>query len=140
MSTYPVPGEWFDELPHQYADDDDDYDYTVPDPAHFDDDPDAPRRPSYSSGRVQLDPSSVAVQSLRQLSRELKKDRHPLAHVPNDIARVLIDNHVPTPALPAQKQPSPTGNCRQCGDALPLPSMRRGRPRTLRLTCSPSRR
>jgi hypothetical protein len=103
-------------------------------PEFFDDD----ELPSFRT--APLDPLSSAVKRLRTLSRELRAERHPLAHVAQQIANDLVDVRAPAAPAPIGRfEPSPTGNCRQCGAPLPLPTMRRGRPRTLCLTCSPAR-
>ncbi|NYI78741.1 hypothetical protein [Nocardioides panzhihuensis] len=61
---------------------------------------------------------------LRWLAAQLAADKHPLAHVPADLARSLLD-------VPAE-------GCRSCDGPLP-PAERTGRPRVLCLTCSPRR-
>lgn len=65
------------------------------------------------------------VRILRVLSGELARDRHPLAHVPQQLASALLDE--------------PVEGCQLCGGELPPPA-RTGRPRVRCLRCSPPRR
>lgn len=67
--------------------------------------------------------NTVAV--LRWLAAELAVERHPLAHVPAELARALLED--------------PVGGCRACDGPLPAPA-RTGRPRALCLVCSPRRK
>jgi hypothetical protein len=59
---------------------------------------------------------------LRWLAAQLASEKHPLSHVPMELANALTD--------------VPVGGCRGCGDPLPAPQ-RTGRPRVLCLVCSP---
>ena len=67
-----------------------------------------------------------AVQVLRWLASQLASDRHPLAHVPQQVASALL-------AEPEQA-------CRLCGGELPPRLIGAGRPRVRCETCSPPRR
>jgi hypothetical protein len=67
--------------------------------------------------------NTVAV--LRWLAAELAVERHPLAHVPAELARALLD--------------PPDDGCRVCDGPLPAPAQT-GRPRVLCLHCSPRRK
>ncbi|QWC83715.1 hypothetical protein KLP28_08630 [Nocardioidaceae bacterium] len=139
MGSVPVPGDWFDQFPAGQFDDDDltgrEHLYDLEDgyeealDRHFGElERPEPARP---------DEVTRIIHELRAFSRRLAAERHPQAHVPNLLANRLNDARVPAPAPPRGKVSSPTGNCRICGNALPLPSTGRGRPRTLCLTCSP---
>lgn len=64
----------------------------------------------------------ATVTTLRWLAAELAADRHPLSHVPVQLADALMSE--------------PAGGCRGCGEPLPAPQ-RTGRPRVLCLVCSP---
>jgi hypothetical protein len=68
---------------------------------------------------------STCVLALRWLAGQLAAERHPLAHVPAQVAASLLEEQV--------------GGCRMCGAPLPQPA-RTGRPRSRCLRCSPSRR
>lgn len=137
MSSYPVPGEFFENMSAPTPDESyDNYDYDDDDlyGEHADD------RFGYRRERIELDPISVAVKELRRLALRLKAERHPLAHIPQQVANRLVDVRAPAPTPIAGFEESPTGNCAQCGRALPMPTMRRGRPRTKCTACSPPRR
>jgi hypothetical protein len=67
-----------------------------------------------------------AVQVLRWLASELAGERHPLAHVPQQVAAALLSG-------------PGAGCCRLCGGPLPMPALT-GRPRVRCERCSPSRR
>lgn len=64
--------------------------------------------------------SNAAVLA-RWLAGELARERHPLAHVPAELAAALLD--------------VPVAGCKDCG--APLPVQRKGRPRLFCLACSP---
>jgi hypothetical protein len=72
---------------------------------------------------VNAEQAGRAVHVLRWLSHELAAEKHPLAHVPAQLARALLE------------EPS-AASCRSCGGELPAQE-RTGRPRVLCLTCSP---
>lgn len=59
---------------------------------------------------------------LRWLAGQLASEKHPLSHVPIQLANALAD--------------VPVGGCRGCGEPLPAPQ-RTGRPRVMCLVCSP---
>lgn len=59
---------------------------------------------------------------LRWLAAQLAAEKHPLAHVPAELACSLVT--------------APAVGCRSCGGSLP-PRERTGRPRVLCLECSP---
>lgn len=67
-----------------------------------------------------------AVHVLRWLSGELAAERHPLAHVPAQLARALLED------------PAAGPGCTLCGGELPAAAST-GRPRTRCLRCSPRR-
>jgi hypothetical protein len=69
---------------------------------------------------------SIVVLSLRWLAGELARDRHPLAHLPEQLADALL------------AEPDEAG-CRVCGGPLPVP-LGVGRPRVRCERCSPPRR
>lgn len=142
MGSYPVPGDWFDNVAAPGYDEDE-YDYAA-ELAILDEDDDYEYeyvpRPRSTVEPVQVDPISAAVRELRALASRLAAEHHPLAHVPQQIANELVDVRGPAPTPVGPYEPSPTGNCAKCGRPLPLPTMGRGRPRTLCLTCSPRRR
>ena len=66
-----------------------------------------------------------AVAVLRWLAGELHADRHPLAHVPMELAAVVADG-------------GPRTGCKRCGG--PVEPVRVGRPRVTCETCRPPRR
>ena len=68
---------------------------------------------------------STVILSLRWLAGELARDRHPLAHVPDQVADVLAG--------------AGDEGCRVCGGRLPVP-LGVGRPRVRCESCSPPRR
>jgi hypothetical protein len=134
VSSYPVPGEWFDDslsYNRMYSRDDVDF--------YADEKPDSRR-----GGTVQ------EIQEIWEIAQELAdKEDWRNAHRLRALARRLEFTHRemtevalealrPRPAQPVG-EPSATGNCRQCGAPLPMPTMRRGAPRKLCLTCSPPR-
>lgn len=128
MSSYSVPGEFFENMSVPQDDESyDDVDYDAYDADLYSDRQD----------RVELDPISAAVKELRSLASRLKAERHPLAHIPQQVANRLVDVRAPAPRLPEGLKESPTGNCTACGRALPMPTMGRGRPRTKCTICSP---
>lgn len=139
MSSRAYPGEWFDGLPYVVNDDyTDDYDEYDPD----DETPTAPR----------MDWISGHVAELRTLAKDLAdRGDWAAAHKLRTMARDLefrgsefLDASALLMAGPRSvaepREDSATGNCRTCGTPLPLPTMRRGRPRVLCLGCSPSKR
>jgi hypothetical protein len=69
--------------------------------------------------------TSTSVLALRWLAGQLAAERHPLAHVPQQIADALLEE--------------PVGGCSLCGAPLPTPA-RTGRPRSRCTRCSPPRR
>lgn len=137
---FSVPGEFFDD--HQYpADDgydsDDEYDDRMLELLDG-----VPGQHASRPAEVATDRLSASIKALRYLATQLRGEGHPLAHVPAQIANVLMEVRAPTPPPVGGgggQAESPTGNCRICGQALPLPSMGRGRPRTLCERCSPKR-
>lgn len=147
MGSYPVPGDWFDNVAAPSDDEDFFYSngYDVDDELEVFDGADP--RPSQRFERVELDPLSDAVHQLRRLASRLAAEQHRLAHVPQQVANSLVDVRAPAPRPPSFPVPgqdaefaaSPTGNCARCQRALPLPTMKRGRPRTLCELCSPRR-
>lgn len=163
MGSYPVPGDWFENIAEPSHDEDFSYpdEYYDDGDGEFGDEFDAVARPSgelrhldgvdprpaHRYQRAEIDPLSDAVQQLRRLASRLKAEHHPMAHVPQQIANSLVNVRAPVPSPPshpvpgaeADFAPSPTGNCERCGRALPLPTMKRGRPRTLCEFCSPRR-
>lgn len=163
MSTYSVPNEWFENVAIETVDDydesydgddesydaeDDEYEITEPVwPARLDaltllaSDEQKASTPALQphTQANQLDPLSESIQQLRALHRQLRREHHPLSHVPAQIANRLVDIKAPAPRIASAQEPSPVGNCRKCGASLPLPTMGRGRPRKLCLTCSPTK-
>lgn len=137
MSSYPVPGEFFENM--SAPSDDESYDKYDYDDEHLYGDY-ADDRYGYRQERIELDPISVAVMELRSLASRLKAEHHPLAHIPQQVANKLIDVRAPARRPAGGFEESPTGNCTQCGRALAMPTMGRGRPRTKCTACSPPKR
>lgn len=145
MGSYPVSGDFFDNIADpRYDEPDDNADYDPADDWDEDDDYRYCARSALPEP-VQPGPLSVAVKELRSVARQLARDRHPSAPVVQQIANRLLDIHAPAaapaPAVDPSSEfaPSPTGNCNLCGRALPLPTMSRGRPRKRCTRCSPPR-
>jgi hypothetical protein len=138
--SYSVPGDFFDNLadprdsePETFAVFDYDDEELYGDYADY--------RPGHRHEQVELNPLDVAIKELRKLSGDLRRDRHPLAHVPQQIANRLVDVHAPAPQIiKSQYEPSPTGNCKRCQRPLDMPTMKRGRPRQMCTICSPPKR
>lgn len=71
------------------------------------------------------EPRSTSILALRWLAGQLAGERHPLAHVPSQVAAALLED--------------PVAACTLCSGPLPAP-LGRGRPRSRCERCSPPRR
>ncbi|GAA1778946.1 hypothetical protein GCM10009795_026300 [Nocardioides hankookensis] len=140
MGSYPVPSDFFEDIADSRYDEPDDYS----DSYEYDEQDDYEYVPHRSSTPPPVEPGiiSVAVTQLRALARELYAEHHPRAHVAQQVSNLLLDLHDPRPPAvdpSSEFAPSPVGNCNICGRSLPLPTMRRGRPRKRCTRCSPPR-
>lgn len=140
MGSYPVPGEWFENVADPAYDEPD---YFLDDALEADERAafaeDVDLQPGRRFERVEPDPVSDAVHQLRRLASRLAAERHPLAHVPQQVANQLVNDRGPAPRPAGGFVESPTGNCERCGRPLPLPTVKPGRPRKLCTVCSPRR-